>query len=334
MSQSKRLALKLKKGEEIRKVIDPPETFEALRQLFQTLYDSVDFQVKYEDEEGDMITVDSDADLRTAYETATGPSLKLILFPIAPKPKTEPEPPPRIERPPCIIQTIGKKVGEWCNRKKQEVSKAQQQKDQFVQRLVYQEVCRLTGMPLTPVHEHVKCNGCGCAPLTGIRFKCTQCPDFDFCELCEADTDHPHPFLKITHPVTGPDFTTSRVVPGYQGDFLPKAEIVSQHWNSEDIVTAGDRVYRSWTLRNTGGSVWPTGSRLVFQRGEVYGETIEVPVPQPGQEVTIGLNVNVPPSEGHFRGVFALVNLRGTTFGPELVVELTAARDNRVQKQK
>lgn len=47
------------------------------------------------------------------------------------------------------------------------------------------------------VHTHVSCDGCGAHPITGIRYKCSVCPDFDYCETCEAKIDHPHVFLKI-----------------------------------------------------------------------------------------------------------------------------------------
>jgi hypothetical protein len=47
------------------------------------------------------------------------------------------------------------------------------------------------------VHRWVNCDGCGKKGIEGIRYKCAVCPDFDFCEKCEAIVDHPHPFLKI-----------------------------------------------------------------------------------------------------------------------------------------
>ena len=34
------------------------------------------------------------------------------------------------------------------------------------------------------VHEE-KCIGCGISPIIGIRYKCTKCPSFNFCESCE-----------------------------------------------------------------------------------------------------------------------------------------------------
>lgn len=41
------------------------------------------------------------------------------------------------------------------------------------------------------------CDGCHAYPITGIRYKCAVCPDFDYCENCESSCNHDHPFLKI-----------------------------------------------------------------------------------------------------------------------------------------
>jgi hypothetical protein len=50
-----------------------------------------------------------------------------------------------------------------------------------------------------PLVEHVavECDGCGVAPIKGIRYKCAVCKDFDYCAKCEASLGHDHPFLKI-----------------------------------------------------------------------------------------------------------------------------------------
>ena len=52
------------------------------------------------------------------------------------------------------------------------------------------------------VHRGVTCNGCNTLPIRGIRYRCTNCADFDLCELCEAQQihDRTHLFYKVRIP--------------------------------------------------------------------------------------------------------------------------------------
>ena len=46
------------------------------------------------------------------------------------------------------------------------------------------------------IHCCVRCDGCGMFPLVGKRFKCKECPNFDFCEKCleKNKETHKHEF--------------------------------------------------------------------------------------------------------------------------------------------
>jgi len=46
-------------------------------------------------------------------------------------------------------------------------------------------------------HKNVKCDGCSLKPIVGIRYKCSVCPEFNYCEICEATKEHAHTFLKV-----------------------------------------------------------------------------------------------------------------------------------------
>ena len=37
------------------------------------------------------------------------------------------------------------------------------------------------------IHKEYICDGCDAEPIVGIRYKCTVCEDFDFCEKCEKN---------------------------------------------------------------------------------------------------------------------------------------------------
>lgn len=55
------------------------------------------------------------------------------------------------------------------------------------------------------IHPGVKCDSCNKA-IIGIRYKCTVCEDFDFCEECEEKNHnkHNHLFIKIRTAQTAP----------------------------------------------------------------------------------------------------------------------------------
>lgn len=35
------------------------------------------------------------------------------------------------------------------------------------------------------IHKGIECKGCAMSPITGIRYKCPTCVDFNFCKSCE-----------------------------------------------------------------------------------------------------------------------------------------------------
>jgi len=51
-----------------------------------------------------------------------------------------------------------------------------------------------------PIHAEVTCDGCQAKPVVGVRYKCSVCKNFDFCEVCEDSKQHAHPFLKLRTP--------------------------------------------------------------------------------------------------------------------------------------
>lgn len=38
--------------------------------------------------------------------------------------------------------------------------------------------------PVSASHKGIRCDGCGMDPVIGVRYKCSHCANFDFCEQC------------------------------------------------------------------------------------------------------------------------------------------------------
>jgi next-to-BRCA1 protein 1 len=55
-------------------------------------------------------------------------------------------------------------------------------------------------------HWSYICDGCGMAPIKGIRYHCKECDDFDYCEKCHAEKKdaHGHPFLSVEKSIYNP----------------------------------------------------------------------------------------------------------------------------------
>ena len=58
------------------------------------------------------------------------------------------------------------------------------------------------------IHSKVMCDGCGMLPISGWRYKCAICEDYNLCENCEERIggEHKHPFIKITYSTMLYDF--------------------------------------------------------------------------------------------------------------------------------
>lgn len=303
MSQPKQLSLKLVRGEEIRKLPSVPSSFQQLKAILRDLYGSPDFVLKYRDEEGDLITVATDQELKEAQESASGPSLKLLLTPLQPSPEAIPRP-------------------EGCLAKG---------KSQFFRDLVRSHVAATVGFPAPAVHPNVTCDGCGQFPLVGVRYKCNVCPNFDYCEACKNTNNHGHGFMSINEPV--PEVMPTLEVTLDCGDikrslkdiFSPKRRQKRwkmqflRHQGCEELtLPPGGKAEKQWLVRNDGSEAWPPGVFLVLAKGEVAGESRETPQVPAGAEVLLSTCLTAPLFEGRYFGIFRLATSSGKKFGEKL----------------
>lgn len=217
--------------------------------------------------------------------------------------------------------------------------------------------------PLPPseiIHEGITCDGCGMSPIRGLRFKCGNCADFDFCSGCEARGDHnqDHVFIKAKLPlvrqssgirrgneskasssnwrvpvtpavaVAAPIAAPQKVVPK---KVSPPRSAFQADLTLPDgsQVTCGTDVTKRWSLTNVGDEAWPEGSKLMFVGGALHPAARSdalsaVPLAAAGRSVEVWAHVRVPATPGRHTGYYRLATADGKRFGHRLWIDIVA----------
>jgi len=139
-----------------------------------------EFELRYRDDEGDVIPISSDMELQEAVRQAANRN------------------PAQIE---VIVET---KVAQQPAVPVKNDSPKQQQREHVHHETQQEQPPQATNEII--LHP-VACSVCQ-FPIVGVRYKCAICPHFDLCEICEMlDNSHPadHPLIKAKRPLT-PEF--------------------------------------------------------------------------------------------------------------------------------
>lgn len=199
------------------------------------------------------------------------------------------------------------------------------------------------------VHSGVRCNGCNVVPITGPRYKCTVCLDYDFCSNCEASVEHAHPFLKLRTSAQVPR-TLICTVPdqeerpnwrcGRGRKFIGGGQCKRKNRQAEaetrlacrfvkdvvgrdgDYQTPGSSFLKAWRLRNAGAIPWPQGCKLICVNGDFSGEAVALPPLQPNEEIDVTVVCIAPIEEGRFNSFWRAVDNEGTRFGQRIWITI------------
>ena len=137
-------------------------------------------------------------------------------------------------------------------------------------------------------HSRVICDGCNITPITGVRYMCSVCSNFDLCANCEAKGIHnEHPMLKIRKPNQAPhsfvcqfkgdtdsqprEVHDQMIRSSYKmsqqakkaekilkkGKQLLKGRFVSENIGDKHEVISGSKFIKQWVFRNDGETAWP-----------------------------------------------------------------------------
>jgi len=211
--------IKARLGEELRRTTlsSDSQTYAALFARLATLFNRPNIpqthNVKYQDDEGDWVDMSSDDELQIALSLARqqGYALQLTLQEKSEKEKNEPSP---VQEPfnafnhlaehfKDIAQQWGPVVERLAAVAAENGINAESLAERLGSITIISEP-EVAPKPVSqdkPVHN-AWCDNCR-SRIAGIRYKCLDCPDFDFCSECMVsarDSHAPHDFILIERP--------------------------------------------------------------------------------------------------------------------------------------
>jgi hypothetical protein len=326
--------VKIKYGDDIRRVPLPRvPLFSELTVLVAQLFPALrsDFsRIVYVDSEGDKITIANDADINEASSQALAAKQTPKFFVVE---KSAPSPAPAVPStaPEARKCEDGKRCGgmrrwgAWGGAPDADGKCAQGGRWRSWE---------------SDVHYGVQCDGCNAYPIKGIRYKCSQCDNFDLCSACEAKKEHDptHTFVKYDTPVRRPfhgrrfcapseQNAVANADPGANGHCPWVGRFQRTHYLARFVsdVTVGDgssmapgaKFVKVWRIKNTGELAWPEQTVLSFVGGDPLGAPASVAVGAvpAGQEIDISVEMVAPLTPGRFVSYWRLDGANVSRFG-------------------
>jgi len=230
------VSIKIQFGSDIRRVTLPTDsfTFAELTDLSKNLFGTAlpdTFTFKYTDDENDLVTVSSDAELQEAFRSIRNNILRFSVVP-ASQPTNKNSPVSFFDVLENLVSSSPLLRDILQNLEIEVKSVPTELQNLFGGAFSEKPVQEPVQIPVNsspkPVHFGVICDSCQ-GPVQGIRYKCQQCPDYDLCESCEprkSDVhDKTHSFTTISTPIRR--CHRARNHPHFSPNFeMPQSEVV------------------------------------------------------------------------------------------------------------
>jgi len=141
-------------------------------------------------------------------------------------------------------------------------------------------------------HGGYTCNVCNVKQLNKVQmYGCRPC-DYAVC----MDCFNKHSFRVQEHAMAPPP---------------PQAKFVSDVTMTDGcVVTPGERMNKTWRVRNSGGEQWAAGTRIVHVGGDPMGGPmtgIEVPRANPGEAVNVSVPLIMPQLPGRYTSYWRMI---------------------------
>lgn len=192
-------------------------------------------------------------------------------------------------------------------------------------------------------HRGVICDGCGMHPIMGPRYKSTVKENYDLCSTCFRDMGKETEYIRI-------DWSAFRFCKQKKGHYKHKyrnqlRSTIELHnrlkvpvpklwscfigdvtvWDGT-VMRPLSRFTKIWRMRNNGAIAWPSGTQLVWVRGELLGreDSADLEISEMGfpvnEELDVAVDCVAPSVLGHYVSYWQLITPSGQKFGEEVWV--------------
>jgi len=191
---------------------------------------------------------------------------------------------------------------------------------------------------ISTIHKDITCEGCKLNPIIGIRYKCSECKNFNYCEACEEinNKNHVHPFIKMRNLEEKHQIENEFLIRNTSSLNIINAEnknnnnnLKFPHLSSKCISNnvfeieqgTNEFVYQI-NLHNDGNINWPSPSTLKNTMG-IFSEKILISyLIKPGD--TCQLNVTIPTKGlkvGEYHSRWQLFDTKDNAFGSNIDIK-------------
>ena len=151
-------------------------------------------------------------------------------------------------------------------------------------------------------HGHAETSG-----NRGGGVRRTERDVFAFGAFCEARQTHPHPLVIHKDPTY------------FVADAKLKMKFVAHvNWKNRTVFRPHDCAEKIWRIMNTGDTAWPKGCKIGPWKGNIGGDSIEVPPLEPSQEADIRTLAKLPGEEKKMNAIWRIFSPFGVPFGDKL----------------
>eukprot|EP01022_Parablepharisma_sp_SALTPOND_P008377 TRINITY_DN135809_c1_g1_i1.p1 TRINITY_DN135809_c1_g1~~TRINITY_DN135809_c1_g1_i1.p1 ORF type:complete len:444 (-),score=44.87 TRINITY_DN135809_c1_g1_i1:1026-2357(-) len=315
------------------------------------------YEVSYVDPEGDNICVSNENDWLEAVRCSQENGMKTLKLNITNKelPKK-----PKKKAKKKVDKVTEDKASEPKHKKElaviiQELAKEEAGKfSEKVKELIAEEIQKLSITQSQPVHDNIACDSCNMQPIRGIHYKCTECPDYDLCEACEAQGIHSHHlFLKIPKPEQAPVSILTQPLAGFpmMRGIMQGIRHFGRRWGRRGCwprccwgrrgkgnmgIVVGDKiinlaaapgeiVHAQWMIRNESEWPWPQLLYIDRRKGEIEFEKILISdkMNNDQKEMTLNIPIKAPQTAGKYKIVLVMHDENGIWIGEKLKIHLS-----------